>query len=218
MPGRSGLVARLLDWRILVALVALGVVALIASVSVVSGQEQNDQFCGSCHTQPESTYLARFDQAQSGKATDLAAFHHKQLYPRNSPDARSIKCIDCHVGEGFVGRGIVLSLAAWDALKYVTRTARQPAQVVFTVQDEACLKCHDQQVKVGLATAQQVFNIDNHFHYLLFTAGAPREPCVSCHVSHREGSEVTAFQFRSVIIPICQDCHQKEGKGPVKMQ
>ncbi len=214
----QSLLARLGIWRALAIVVLVGLVSMIAGISIVSAQEQNNQFCGMCHTQPESTYLMRFDQAMTGPADDLAAFHHKQLYPRNTPGAQNIKCIDCHVGEGLVGRGIVVSLAAWDALKYITRTATQPAKVVFTVQNEACIKCHDSQVKVGLATAEQKFFIDTHFHYLLFTPGAPAEACVDCHVSHREGSEVTAFQFRQIIIPVCQDCHQKEGKGPTKMQ
>ncbi len=205
-------------WRIVFLIVVIGLLAAAGGISVVGAQEQNNQFCGSCHTQPESTFLSRFDTAIAGRATDLAAFHHKQLYPRDTPGAQNIKCIDCHVGEGLAGRGTVLTLAAWDALKHYTGLQHQPAQVVFTVQDEACLKCHDAQVQVGLATANQQFDIAHHFHYLLFTPNAPSEPCVSCHVSHRQGSETTAFQFRDVIIPVCQDCHQKEGKGPIKMQ
>ncbi len=137
---------RLLDWRVALALVVVVVIAVAGGVSIVSAQEQNDSFCGSCHTQPESTFLMRFEGATATEADDLAAFHHEQLYPRGS-SGRPVRCIDCHVGEGLVGRGIVVSLAAWDALKYVTRTARQPAQVVFNVQNEACLKCHEQQVK-----------------------------------------------------------------------
>ncbi len=205
-------------WRIILAVVVIGLLFAVGSLTFVSGQEQNNQFCGSCHTQPESTYLQRFDAAQTAHAIDLASFHHKQLYPRNAPGAQNIKCIDCHVGEGLVGRGTVVTLAAWDAFKHYTGLQQQPAKIVFNVQNEACLKCHESQVKVGLATADQTFDIEHHFHYLLFTPGAPNESCVSCHVSHREGSETTAFQFRQVIIPVCQDCHQKEGKGPIKMQ
>jgi hypothetical protein len=208
---------RRLDWRVLVALLVVGALALVGGVSIVSANEQNDQFCGSCHTQPETTYLARFQTALTGEANDLAAFHHKQLYPRNSPTAQHIKCIDCHVGEGLVGRGIVVSLAAWDALKYVTHTARQPAQVVFNIQNEGCIKCHDAQVKVNLDKPAKPFLIDNHFHYLLFEPGAPYESCVSCHLAHRVGAEANGFEFTSVYIPVCEDCHQKEGKGPVKM-
>ncbi len=206
-----------LDWRWIAGLMVAGIIALAAGVTTVSINERNDQFCGTCHTQPETTYLARFQAALNGNADDLAAFHHRQLYPRNSPQAYHIRCIDCHVGEGLVGRGIVISLAAWDALKYVTGTARQPAQVVFTVQNEGCIKCHEQQVKQNLEKPAFPFEIENHFHYKLFEPGAPFESCVACHPSHREGTELNGFQFRSVIIPVCEDCHRREGKGPIKM-
>ncbi len=209
---------RLPDWRVLAGLLLLGVIAAAGGVSIVSANEQNDSFCGSCHTQPETTYLARFDTALTGQADDLAAFHHRQLYPRNSPTAQHIRCIDCHVGEGVTGRTVVVSLAAWDALKYVTGTEQQPAKVVFTIQNEGCIKCHADQVKVNLDKPARPFIIDNHYHYLLFRAGAPSERCVDCHVSHRPGTEDSGYQFRAVIIPVCEDCHKQEGKGPVKMQ
>jgi hypothetical protein len=209
---------RLLRWQLLIALVAVAVIAIIAGISIVSANEQHDEFCISCHTQPESTYYARFQGAVSGPSKDLASFHHKQHYPRGSPEGSNIRCIDCHAGEGLVGRGIVVSLAAWDALKYATRTETQPARVVFTIQNQGCIKCHEQQVKANLDKPAKPFIIDNHYHYMLFGSGAPFEACVACHVSHREGSEINAFQFRDAIIPVCQDCHRMENKGPIKMQ
>ena len=213
------LIGRLFDWRVLAGIVVLGVIALAGGLFVVGKAEENNQFCGACHTEPETTYLTRFDAALAGQpADDLAAFHHKQLYPRNSQQARNIRCIDCHVGEGIIGRGIVVSLAAWDALKYVTRTARQPAVVVFTIQNEACLKCHAEQAKKNLDLTRTRFEIDNHYHYKLFEPNAPFERCVDCHLSHEPGTELNAFQFRKVIIPVCEDCHKQEGKGPIKMQ
>jgi hypothetical protein len=217
MRNRLGRLRRFLDWRVFLGIFALGLIAILGGVSIVSANEQHDEFCISCHTEPESTYYMRFQGAVSGPAADLAAFHHRQVYPRNSPEGHSIRCIDCHVGEGVVGRGIVVSLAAWDALKYVTGTARQPAVVVFSVQNEACLKCHEQQAKINLEKPKLPFIIDNHFHYKLFEQGAPFESCVACHVSHREGSQTNQYQFREVIIPVCEDCHRREGKGPIKM-
>lgn len=209
---------RLIDWRLVLVFALAGGVAAISGLSIVSANEQHDEFCVSCHTQPESTYYARFQNAVSGRSRDLASFHHQKLYPRDLPGATAVRCIDCHVGEGLVGRGIVVSLAAWDALKYVTGTATQPAKVVFTIQNEGCLKCHEQQVKMNLDKPAKPFIIDNHFHYQLFKQGAPFEACVACHPSHREGTETNAFQFRDAIIPVCEDCHRQEGKGPIKMQ
>lgn len=212
------LLPRWVDWRVLVGVILVGIAAAIGGLTVVNANEQNDEFCVSCHTEPESTYYARFQGAAPGQSQDLSAYHHSQLYPRNSPGASNIRCIDCHVGEGLVGRGIVISLAAWDALKHVTGTATQPAKVVFTIQNEGCIKCHEQQVKVNLDKPAKPFQIDNHFHYKLFESGAPFESCVACHLAHREGSETNAFQFRDAIIPVCQDCHMQEKKGPIKMQ
>ncbi len=205
--------------RAIVGIVLLGIVAAASGIFVGGKLEENNQFCGSCHTEPETTFLASFDHAiAQGRAEDLAAYHHRQVYPRKSPGAENIRCIDCHVGEGLMGRGIVLSLAAWDAVKYFSGTAQQPAKVVFTIQNEACVKCHEQQAKANLEKPQVPFIIDNHFHYKLFEAGAPFERCVDCHISHQEGAEANQFQFRKAIIPVCEDCHKKEGKGPIKMQ
>lgn len=211
------LLRRLFTWPVIAGGIIVGLLALVGGVSIVSANEQNDHFCTSCHTQPELTYWDRFQGSIGGRAEDLAAFHHRQLYPRNSATAQNIRCIDCHVGEGLLGRGVVVSLAAWDALKYVTGTARQPAMVVFTIQNEGCLKCHLQQVQVNLDKPVKPFIIDNHFHYKLFEKGAPFERCVECHLSHRPGTETNGFQFRDVIIPVCEDCHRKENKGPIKM-
>jgi hypothetical protein len=200
------------------ALVLFGLLGAIAALFIGTKLEEDNQFCGSCHTEPEVTYLSRFASAlATSNADDLASYHHRQLYPRNSPSADYIRCIDCHVGEGILGRGIVLSLAAWDAVKYYSGTAHQPAQVVFTIQNEACLKCHEQEAKKNLEQPKQPFIIDNHYHYKLFEPGAPFEHCVDCHISHREGVEANQFQFRNAIIPVCEDCHRQEGKGPVKM-
>jgi hypothetical protein len=205
-------------WQVLGLVLLVGGAGVYGGVSVVSANEQHDSFCISCHTEPESDYYTRFQQAvTSGQAVDLASYHHRQVYPPKSPAAQNIRCIDCHGGEGLAGRTIVVSLAAWDALKYLTRTDHQPATLVFNVQNEACIKCHDQQVKLNLNKPRIPFIIDNHYHYQLFEPGAPFEACASCHPSHREGAEANQFQFRDVIIPVCEDCHRREGKGPMKM-
>lgn len=183
---------------------ALG--AIIAAITVIGGvgfvsmQEQDDRFCVSCHTQPETEYMARnlrADQTQS--AEDLASFHHRK---------KDVRCIDCHVGEGFIGRSTVVTLAAWDAFKHYTGIARQPAVIVYPVQNEACLKCHEPDVhKPGF---------DNHEHnkYDDPKLSPPFIRCTDCHVAHRTGDERTAFQFRDAILPKCEYCHTQVGQGP----
>ena len=176
------------------------ILAILGGVSYVSNQEQDDNFCVSCHTQPESEFVARNQSADANQtAQDLASFHHRK---------KDVRCIDCHVGEGFFGRATVVSLAAWDAFKHYTGIARQPAVIVFPVQNEACLKCHLTDVtKPGF---------DNHEHNKYYDPqlSPPSIQCVNCHVSHRLGNEQTAFQFRDAILPRCEYCHQQTGKGP----
>ena len=187
-------------WQWLGIIAVVGLVTLIGSVAYVSGLEQNDSFCASCHTEPETMFYNRFlraDAAQS--ATTLAAFHHY---------TKQVRCIDCHVGEGVLGRATVLTLAAWDALKYYSHTAQQPAQIVFDVQNEACSKCHAADIRKP--------GFENHYHNLYFDpqVSPPYLACVHCHVSHRVGDERTAFQFRDAILPRCEYCHAQMGRGP----
>lgn len=182
----------------------LGLVALIGIVGAIGGEryashlEQDNNFCGSCHTQPETEYLARYTRAiVQSNAPDLASFHHRK---------KEIKCIDCHAGEGMLGRAQVFSLATWDAVKHYTGIARQPAAIVVPVQNEACLKCHaDTLVKKGF---------DNHEHNKLLERESPFVRCTDCHISHRLGDERNAFQFRDKIFPQCEYCHVQVGRGP----
>jgi nitrate/TMAO reductase-like tetraheme cytochrome c subunit len=177
---------------------AVGLIALLAGDAYARHLEQDDRFCASCHTQPETEYLARFEGAVAqNNAQDLAAFHHRK---------KDTRCIDCHAGEGIIGRGQVLTLAAWDALKYNTGTARQPAVVVVPVQNEACIKCHaDALTKAGF---------DNHEHNKMSDPSAPFIACTDCHVTHRLGDERNAFQFRDAILPKCEYCHVQMVRGP----
>ncbi len=215
-------ISRILHWKYIVpaviAVIVFGIASTAAGVTVSGELEKNDSFCGSCHTEPETTYLARFATSLTGDAPDLAAYHHSKAESSISPKLPNVRCIDCHVGEGVVGRAKVLSLAAYDAIRYYTGTAEQPAHIIFNVQNEACLKCHEQDVKKGADQPETPFIIDNHYHYKYFQPNAPPINCIACHTTHREGSHVNKYQFTKVTIPNCEACHQFEGHGPVKMQ
>jgi nitrate/TMAO reductase-like tetraheme cytochrome c subunit len=176
--------------------------ALFAGVAMVSYKEQDNDFCASCHTQPETDYVARFKNAVAqNNARDLAALHHRK---------KEIRCIDCHVGEGWVGRAQVLAIAAWDALKHYAGIARQPAVIVVPVQNEACAKCH--------AATLTRRGFDNHEHNKLSDRDAPFIRCADCHVTHRQGDERNVFQFREAIFRQCEYCHVEMGKGPRGLQ
>jgi nitrate/TMAO reductase-like tetraheme cytochrome c subunit len=187
-------------WRFLALGALVAVLAVLGGVGFVSYQEQDNRFCISCHTQPETEYFDRNTRADATQsAEDLASFHHR---------TKEIRCIDCHVGEGFFGRAQVVSIAAWDAFKHYTGLARQPATIVIPVQNEACVKCHEQDI--------QKTGFDNHYHNEYFDPklSPPFISCTHCHVTHRVGDERTAFQFRDAILPRCEYCHQQVGRGP----
>lgn len=202
----------------LILLVSVGIAALATGTTVATELEKDDTFCASCHTEPETTYVARSTFALGAAALDLASYHHANTESIITPTVPNMRCVDCHQGEGIVGRGIVLSLAAYDALKHFTGTSKQPATIVFTIQNEACLKCHDTEVRQFADQPTKPFILDNHYHYKYFQPGAPSMQCVACHPAHLEASHTNKFQLRRVTIPVCEDCHRFEGKGPVKMQ
>jgi hypothetical protein len=192
--------------------------ALAGGTMVVTELEKDDSFCGSCHTEPEVTYLERFASAEGGGAFDLASYHHAQVESLLAPMVPNMRCVDCHQGEGLVGRTLVLSLAAYDAVKYFSGTAKQPATSSLPIQNEACLKCHEQEVKRFAELPVTPFILDNHYHYKYFQPNAPLMSCVGCHPGHVESSHAVGFQLRRTTIPICEACHQFQGRGPIKMQ
>src|SRR5512136_1572557 len=102
--------------RVMPALMAAAVVVVVLTVSgftYAASQETHDPFCGSCHTQPESTFL---QQATSAPAVNLASYHTTQ----------NTRCIDCHSGQGILGRVQAELLGARNAFKWYTGTAVQP--------------------------------------------------------------------------------------------
>ncbi len=188
------------SWRFGALGAVIALVALIGGVGFVSYQEQNDRFCISCHTQPETQFFERDAQAVAQQsATDLASFHYR---------TKGIRCIDCHIGEGIVGRAAVLSIAGWDAFKHYTGLQHQPATIVIPVQNAACIKCHEADIRKP--------GFENHYHNAYFdpNLSPPYISCVHCHVTHRVGDERTAFQFRDAILPRCEYCHEQTGRGP----
>ncbi len=176
------------------------VIALAVSVLYVSHQEQANEFCVSCHTEPEMTYLARYLRAvEQQSAEDLAAFHFRK---------QGVQCIACHVGEGVIGRTAVLAFGARNAFKHFTGFAQQPAVIILPLQNEACLKCHAQHIRQP--------GFENHMHNKPYynPEPVPFIRCTDCHPAHRSGDERAAFLFRATILPRCEFCHATVGRGP----
>jgi hypothetical protein len=182
---------------VLVIIVPLVLVVLGAATAVTAMQfENHDDFCASCHSEPEQTYYQR----ETGTPTDLASFHNP----------KDVRCIDCHSGPGLIpGRISAFTLGVKDLVAWTTGNAKQPAVHTRPIDDANCLKCHQQ------ITQQRDFN--NHFHVFLSRWQARdtnAATCVTCHQSHQTNGEAQlAFLNRDHTVGVCQSCHQALGEG-----
>lgn len=180
---------------------ALGLLILASAggVAYAIRLEQNDAFCASCHTQPETMFYQRSRRADDEPA-DLAGAHR--------PDG--VRCIDCHGGEGAAGRAQVLALAARDAVKFYSGRYQQPAMMAMTLSDMACSKCHQKTVEAP--------GFENHLHNLLYDPEAPSLPCLRCHLSHEPAEGLAYFVVEDVVLEACEFCHLGMGRGPIGLQ
>ncbi len=182
----------------LVWLIGGTVVLLLTASTFAYGVhlENDDHFCGSCHTEPESTFVAREQQS----AVDLASAHASE----------GVGCIDCHSGGGLGGRLDAIVLGARDLTAYVKGSYPQPALLTHPVLDANCLKCH-----------QEVLwnrTFDNHFHFLLLSwqQAAPNTAarCVDCHASHTtDGGSWLGWLSEPRTVAQCDACHRIAGEG-----
>jgi hypothetical protein len=171
-------------------LVGLGV--LVMGLFAFSKVEENDSFCASCHTQPESTYVAR---ANAAAPVDLASQHRVA--------APTVRCIDCHAEPGVSGRVGAMMLGAHDALRWVAGTARQPSITTAPLSDATCLQCH--------AEVTQQPGFDHHYHRTL-TEWQRTDPaatgCTGCHTAHTTGGAASAgFLRQQRTLQTCDACH-----------
>jgi hypothetical protein len=204
--------------RIVIGLVAaaIAVVALSAGgFAFAATQESHDQFCASCHTQPESTFVAR----STSTPVDLASHHTTQ----------NTLCIDCHSGPGVTGRMSAELMGAKNAFKWFTGTAVQPAVVNTPIGDPSCLKCHQNVTQRGY-TPQQPIAVPGgrsgegdeegrtgHWHQFL-TRWQSADPnagtCVTCHSGHStDGTAQNGFMNDPKVVATCDACHQALGRG-----
>ena len=172
---------------------------LPAGFTTLKTLEETNTFCGSCHTQPESTYLERLIAAP---AVDLASAH-QQAKP-------AVRCIDCHSGAGLTGRAAGMLDGALNAVAFITRTAQQPARLRGPYPNDYCLKCHS-GVLVGEADQ------NNHFHIFLpklKQANPQAGNCVDCHSTHATDGEVNlGYLNRARTEAVCEQCHNTFGEG-----
>lgn len=204
----------------LIAAAAVFVLLTAGGFAFAATQESHDPFCGSCHTQPESTFLQRSTAAQP---VDLASFHTTQ----------QTLCINCHSGEGVVGRVQAELMGAHNALLWYTGTAVQPAVLTTPIGDPNCLKCHQDVTTRGYTPKEQItlpgVRVErrggeggtNHWHELLArwqSRDTKAGTCVSCHASHITGSNAqSGFMDSQTVRAECDACHavlrREEGGG-----
>lgn len=199
-PTRTGVVNRLrgrghlIIWAAIAAL-AIGLLAATGGTVYALRLEENDAFCASCHTEPETRY---YNQSAAPGAATLAAFHaHKD-----------VRCIDCHSAGGTFGRADGLMQGAHDLLTFYSGRYHSPAITTSPLGDDSCLKCHAD------VTTRRSFN--NHFHFFLArwqSTDANAASCIDCHGGHPETSASVRFMQPSRVNQVCQDCHQALSEG-----
>jgi len=181
----------------LFAVIAIGILSVLGlSGGAVYGiqLENQDSFCASCHTQPETKY---YQQSTATTATTLAAFHTQ----------KQARCIDCHSGGGPFGRMAGLTQGSIDLLAYQSGNYHTPAVTFSRLGDDSCIKCHGDTVTRG--------GFNNHFHLYLRqwqAADSNAAGCVDCHVAHSTGDSKQQFVQNSAST-FCNRCHQSLGRG-----
>ncbi len=143
-------------------LAALGGALLLAIATVLTvygvavQKENDDAFCASCHTKPETTY---YQNSLTNRERDLAAWHRGE----------ETRCIDCHSGPGVRGRLVAMGNGLLDLLAYRSGNYRDPAVTMRPVDDAGCTKYHDMpKVFAGEAgegrSVTGVEGYDGHYH------------------------------------------------------
>ena len=152
----------------------------VGTITTAVTLENQDSFCASCHTEPESTYYHR---AQTNPS-DLASAH--------SQFESTVRCIDCHSGLGTSGRIDSLKQGSQDLTAYIFGNYHQPAVTANPIGDQGCTKCHtNDNIDFTQPNASLVSTSRSHYHlnaYLeewLNREPNPNGSCSTCHTSHK---------------------------------
>jgi predicted CXXCH cytochrome family protein len=194
----------------LVAIAIVGILVAAGGFAFAATQESQDSFCGSCHTQPESTFL---QQSTASQAVTLAAYH----------TPKETHCIDCHSGPGIAGRIQAELLGASNAFKWYTGTAVQPAVLLYPIADANCLKCHQAVTQRGFKPKEPISVPGiraerggeeggvGHWHQQLTrwqSTTANAGTCNSCHSGHlTTGNAQSGFMVSQTVKAVCDACH-----------
>lgn len=182
-----------------------GVVMSVGGYTVMAHQEEEDSFCASCHTQPESTY---YERSMAAVKIDLATAHKQ----------KSVRCIDCHSGVGLSGRVSAQLMGAQNAAKWYSGMAVQPAPLLYPIEDANCVKCHAEVLSEAHdpSLKSKLFGPKGHYHTYLtrWKASDPQAAnCTTCHSGHALGNKAKNTWINSVTIEVqCDACHKSLGR------
>ena len=98
------------------------------AVTTASKLEDHDQFCASCHMQPEVAYEKRAQLVVHSKVstTDLASQHY--VTSESQLAKQPFRCIDCQRGDQILGdRATELLIGANDLVIYFAGTPKPDA-------------------------------------------------------------------------------------------
>jgi len=187
---------------VLAVLVVAGVLAGTGAFAYGAHLENNNAFCASCHTQPESTY---YRQTLAAQKTTLAAFHSE----------KGVRCIDCHSGKGLTGRLKAMTIGARDMVAFRTGHYTQPAKTTHPLGNVRCTKCHAMSafpVGEGIVNAGP----NSHYHATSLNRvwqqrGGPANTCTVCHPAHGQGTPASGFTTVGQIERGCRACHNALG-------
>lgn len=193
----------------IVGVVIVGLVVLVVGGTGVSLLLENqNSFCTSCHTEPETKY---YQQSVASSPTTLASFHNQ----------KQINCIECHSGSGPLGRAQGLQQGIDDTVIYLSGNYHKPGITSNPLGDDSCLKCHPEVLTRGRRSSpSQIQNpvqgrggriADGHYHQFLqrWQTVDPRAAhCVNCHTSHSDGPANVGFMTAAPVQQVCDGCHR----------
>jgi hypothetical protein len=178
-------------------LVLLGVVAAPLGWVVSDEFESRDEFCISCHLDPDTPlHIEKFERSRSEVPGSLVAAH--RAAPSQS-DAE-FRCIDCHRGASPANRLRVKTVAARDTVMWAIGAFDEPDRMEHPLWDEDCAQCHETYAP----------RRDDAFHaFRAHNVGSPYR-CVECHLSHTNGGSVElSYLDRGTVLPLCRSCHKE---------
>ena len=193
------------NWtRLLAVALALGALAAPTGWIVTDRQEQDNDFCTSCHLEPQvPLHIAIRHDFDAAPPASLAGVHGgASVEGRTDSDFR---CIDCHRGTSWVGRARVKVLAAKDAFWYVTGHFDEPTGMAWPLWEEDCRKCHP-----GFDEAEAPEWETPRFHQLSVHNADLGIGCVECHLVHEDRGDSEAYFLRAPLVRSqCARCHAR---------